>query len=232
MVNQGVVGIISDLANTYKEYNYICSAKALCNLACSESTRVLVAKQGAVNALMMIALVHSVDVETKYYCVLALSNLLDHTTVDYMLNESIVLSIANLSRLSDRIITQLCAGILNRLTHFPDARLNMIEKTQVLNSLFALCDANDEETVILCVRTTANLVLDPQTRSKVIEAGGLRVLEKGASLKQEDASLQCIQAIFSAACSHPSFLVSMSKLNIPIVLLNEVLNANKAIGRY
>jgi hypothetical protein len=133
MVNQGVVGIISDLANTYKEYNYICSAKALCNLACSESTRVLVAKQGAVNALMMIALVHSVDVETKYYCVLALSNLLDHTTVDYMLNESIVLSIANLSRLSDRRITQLCAGILNRLTHFSDARLNMIEKSQVLS---------------------------------------------------------------------------------------------------
>ncbi len=231
MVNQGVVGIISDLANTYKEYNYICSAKALCNLACSESTRVLVAKQGAVNALMMIALVHSVDVETKYYCVLALSNLLDHTTVDYMLNESIVLSIANLSRLSDRRITQLCAGILNRLTHFPDARLNMIEKTQVLNSLFALCDTNDEETVILCVRTTANLVLDPQTRSKVIEAGGLRVLEKGASLKQEDASLQCIQAIFSAACSHPSFLVSMSKLNIPIVLLN-VCNSSSSSLKY
>ena len=73
MVEEGVVGVIAGLiGNSYQEKNYICCAKALCNLACAPSTRLQVAQEGGVHTLLMISLVHSVDRHTKGLCVNAL----------------------------------------------------------------------------------------------------------------------------------------------------------------
>jgi hypothetical protein len=45
MVDQGVVVIISNLADSYQESNFICCAKALCNLACASEARLRVATE-------------------------------------------------------------------------------------------------------------------------------------------------------------------------------------------
>lgn len=219
MVKKGVVGIIANLANSYQEVNYVCSAKALCNLACSEESRLQIATQGGVHTLMMISLVQSVDMETKLLCVIALNNLLDDATVSYMLDEGIVESVANLSKLPNARISHLCAKLFNRLSAYLEARIKMAEKTVALHALFAMCDSKGDDTVTLCVRTTSNLVLCEKVRSRTIDCGGLRVLEKGVALANQDAaSLQCIQAIFSA-CSEKAFLVLMAGLTLPSTLL-------------
>jgi len=130
MVEEGVVSVAAALiGNSYQEKNYICCAKALCNLACAEKTRLQVAKQGGVHALLMVAMVHSVDRQTKLLCVLALYNLLDANTVDFMLDEGISTSIANLTKLDDPRIIKLCAKMFNYLTRFVPAMERMAERT-------------------------------------------------------------------------------------------------------
>jgi hypothetical protein len=302
MVQKGVVGIIAQLANSYQEINYICSAKALCNLACSVDSRLQICKEGGVHTLMMISMVQSVDMQTKLLCVIALNNLLDENTVDYMISEGIVGSIANLSKLSRnyprtanlicedtikymeengyigsiagiqhlsnkiyqpnpestisllislRGITRLCAGILNQLSLYPEARMKMVDKYIAMGTLSAMSgselmlDTFDDdqpkssesfgeqtteamsiqmtispESFIICVRTAANLVLCDHCRTKAINAGALRVLEKGSLyIADEASSLQCIKAIFSACSSDSQFLVTIANSTLPLALV-------------
>ena len=48
--------------------------------------------------LLMIGMDRSGDIHTKYWCVVALCNLLDMTTIDFMIEEGLVTATANLSR--------------------------------------------------------------------------------------------------------------------------------------
>ena len=139
IVEQGVVAIISILADSYQESTYTYCARALCNLACAEGARLRVATEGGrsltnpsntlpiptkhplihppthpltlvhplfllllpppgMRVLLMIGMVRSVDIHTKYWCVVALCNLLDMTTIDFMIEEGLVTATANLSR--------------------------------------------------------------------------------------------------------------------------------------
>ena len=187
MVDQGVVAIISRLADSYQEINYTCCARALCNLACADegnntsshshhiwvltnhqnilpptptlsdnpshlkhllsprinhvllphlpiqrTARLRVATEGGFEALMMISMVRSVDLQTKLLCVIALCNLLDDCTVEYILNEGLVGSVANLSKISDSDTTHLCATLMNQLTYYLPARLNIAEKVPIV----------------------------------------------------------------------------------------------------
>jgi polyhydroxyalkanoate synthesis regulator phasin len=251
---------------------------------------------------MMISMVQSVDMQTKLLCVIALNNLLDENTVDYMISEGIVGSIANLSKLSRnyprtanlicddtikymevngyigsitaiqhlsnkiyqpnpesalsllislRGITRLCAGILNQLTLYPEARMKMVDKFIAMGTLSAMSgseliqDIVDEdqpkssdtfgeqmtesmsiqmtispESFILCVRTAANLVLCDHCRTKAIDSGALRVLEKGSLyIADEASSLHCIKALFSACSSDSQFLVAIANSTLPLALV-------------
>ena len=93
--------------------------------------RLRVATEGGFEALMMISMVRSVDLQTKLLCVIALCNLLDDCTVEYILNEGLVGSVANLSKISDSDTTHLCATLMNQLTYYLPARLNIAEKVSI-----------------------------------------------------------------------------------------------------
>lgn len=217
MVQQGVVGIIARLANSYQEVNYICCAKALCNLGCSPHLRLRIAEEKGVQALMMISLVHSVDKHTKLLCAIALGNLLDETSVHLMLEEGIVSSVANLSKIPDTCIENVCAKLFNQLSIHAAARDKMVEKQTPMTALFNMINSECEETRILCSRTTCNLVLLESTRKGAIDGGALQVLEKGIQLNDDETSWQGVQTLFSA-CDRPSFRVAITKANLQIAL--------------
>ncbi len=216
MVEEGVVAITADLiGNSYQEKNYICCAKALCNLACAEKTRVIVAQQGGVNALMMISMVHSVDRQTKLLCVMALYNLLDATTVDFMLEEGICKSVANLSKQAHPKILKMCAHMLNYLTRFEQGGIKMTEKAGLAHSAIAvMLQSDDEDTKMAAARTTANLVLssNKDVAATMIRGGAFDILERGCLLEDPSASKQCVAAIFRS-CTNPQFLQKLGELN-------------------
>lgn len=219
MVEEGVVGVIAGLiGNSYQEKNYICCAKALCNLACAPSTRLQVAQEGGVHTLLMISLVHSVDRHTKVLCVNALYNLLDDTTVDYMVGEGITTSIANLCKLDDEKVVQLCAKMFNYLTKFSNAMTVMMERTSLTCSAIdkMLLGGRDADTKMIAARTTANLALaeDKVVHDAIIDGGGLDVLSKGALLDgAKEASMQCIAALF-LCCREERFLAMMGSIHV------------------
>lgn len=251
MVNEGVVGIIAELANSYQEINYICCAKAICNLACYENTKSIVAKEGGVHALMMISMVQSVDRLTKLLCVLGLNNLLDETTVDFMVAEGLVGSIANLSKIGDSHISNLCSKIFNHLSKYPVARTKMIERNSTLNAIYKLCQlpqhssssgghnimhsahhshpqsassGGSHETQVIAIRTCCNLLFDHSIREAVVKSGILLTLEKTLENPFFDAEVmnQIFLALLSL-CTNSSFMESISKTNIPSILIHLVL---------
>ena len=222
MVEEGVVSIISELANSNQEINYICCAKAICNLACCEETKLTVAKDGGVHALLMISMVKSVDKNTKFLCVLGLNNLLNETTLNFMLDEGLVGSIANLSKIGDNSISNLCAIIFNHLSKYEDARIKMIERVPNITALIKLSETNETMTQLIAIRTCCNLILDGYVRQEVIKNGGYSCLEKGIKSKDGPTIVQCLTTLLSV-CNDQIFMESLSKTNIPSLLLDYIL---------
>lgn len=223
MVQKGVVTIVANLANSYQEINFSCAAKTLCNLACSETNRMQVAKEG-VQALMMIAMVHSVDMQTKLLCVLALSNLLSDDTVEFMLDEGIVGTVANLSRLPDTRTTYLCSQIFSRLSKYIEARTKIVDRNTPMNSLIYISENGNLDTETLAARTASNLVLCEQVRGRAIDHGALKIIEKGTLLERE-ASIQSLQALLYA-CLDVNYTLLMAKSSIPITLCKVMLESS------
>ncbi len=231
MIEEGVVSIIAELANSYQEINYICCAKAICNLACCETTKPQVAKEGGVLALMMISMVQSVDRLTKLLCVLGLNNLLDDTTIDFMVGEGLVGSIGNLSKIGDAHISNLCSKIFNSLSKYDIARAKMVERNATMHALFKLCESTAAETRSTATRTCCNLVFDLSVRQAVVKAGVLGPLEKGIDSEDEETSFQCLAALF-CLCSESIFMEQMAKTTIPVTLLKLTLKHDTPENRY
>lgn len=218
LIDEGVVKIIAELAESYQEVNYICCAKAMCNLACNESLRIQVAKEGGVNALLMISMVHSVDEHTKLLCILAVLNLIDDSTIGYMLEEGIVSAVANLSKIIDIRIKHLCAKIFNRLTLYVEGCKKIVEKKTYLYALYGMLEGDNSDMKTIAALTTCNLVLSPVVQQMAIEAGAIKVLEQGVLLEDEGASLTCIRSLFAAALNS-KFTPIMSAGSLPVTIL-------------
>jgi hypothetical protein len=229
MVEEGVVSICASLiGNSYQEKNYICCAKTLCNLACAEKTRLMVAQQGGVHALLMISMVHSVDRQTKLLCVLALYNLLDANTVNFMLDEGISTSIANLTKLGEPRILNLCSKMFNYLTRFVPAMEKLAERsTLTYSAICTLIDDDDADTKMIGSRTISNLILckSENVSSVLIENGAFESLSVGCTVPDLNASMQCIAALFSS-CKSSDFLAKMGHLKIVNSLLSVALKGN------
>jgi len=225
MVEQGVVSIIAQLADSYQEINQNCCAKALCNLSRHEETRMRVVEEGGVQALMMISMVRSVDLNTKLLCVKALSNLLDLSTMSELISHGIVGAMSNLCSLEFTPITDSCAQVLNQLSMCHEGRMNMVEKHSGMHALFGMFDKCSDSTKILVARTTANLVLNEGVRARAIEHGALDVLSKGINLDDADASLHCAMAALSAALE-PSFRMACAKSSLSSSMANVVLQSS------
>jgi len=218
LVELGVVKVIAALAHSYQEITYKYCARALCNLATAEGVRHRVATEGGFDALLMISMVRSVDVHTKYWCVVSLANLLDSTSVDFMLREGLVPAIANLSRNTptDETVLQ-CAWIFNYLSSHPPGLLKMAEKPHILHALYDMINASVADTRLLAARTTSNLLFSLETREKAIEAGALATLQAGIVSGSEEASLHCLKALFSV-CKVARLLPVVAKTPLPVAL--------------
>mmetsp|Transcript_140 Transcript_140/g.244 ORF Transcript_140/g.244 Transcript_140/m.244 type:complete len:1557 (-) Transcript_140:144-4814(-) len=215
MVEEGVVEIIAKLADSYYEVNQMCCAKALCNLSRHTHTRVQVVREGGVQALMMISMVRSVDIETKLLCVHALSNLLDEETVDSLIEDGIVGALANLCSLHNHAITNCCAKLMNQISVFPQGRVKIVEKNSGVRALFdTFSFTNDIDTKIVVAHTVCNLVLCHSVRFQAIEHGALEVIGNGAKLVNADASLHCVMAALSAALE-PQFRMKSVLSSLP-----------------
>ena len=217
MVEQGVVSIISDLADSYQEITFMYCAQALCNLACNDEARLQVASEGGVRAMMMISMVRSVDMRTKQLCITALSNLLDDSTIQYLLGEGIVGSIANLSKMDNPKTLHLCAILFNQLTFYPEACLKIAERYVPLSTIFSMVHAANVETRIVAARTTCNLLFSKEVRDKAIEAGALGALQAGIESGNEDAASHCLRALFSSS-KDLKILIFIAQTTIPLAV--------------
>jgi hypothetical protein len=217
MVEQGVIEIIARLSTTYIEDNFMFCAKTLCNLSCTPALRLRIAAENGIQVLMMISLVQSVNLDTKLLCVVALSNLLDETTLDVMLAEGLVSSLANLAKINDERVVNTCARIFNQLTMYPDGAAKIVDKTSYMSSMFTMLGSDNMETKILTARTTCNLLLNEDVRSKALRREALAVLQDGAQIPDEDASKQCVIAIFTS-CTDVTSIHSMAMSNVHMQL--------------
>lgn len=215
MVEHGVVKIIAKLADSYQEVNQMCCAKALCNMSCLSANRMKVVNGGGVDALMMISLVRSVDIQTKLLCANALCNLFDATTCEHLIQIGIVAAIANLCSLKDLEVNDSCSLLFNQLSSYKSGRQKIVEKNVGLRALLDMFDAASVSSKIIIARTVANLVLCTVVRADTIKHGGLVIIGKGAKLSDLSASTHCIMALLSA-CTVQSFR-SQIVMSTPIV---------------
>lgn len=216
MMSDNVVEIISSLAESYQEFNYLCAAKAICNISCSSSLRLSLAQQGGIRTLLMICMVHSVDVKTKSLCVNAFLNVLGDDTVNIMLQEGIIGSIINLSKAYSSYveITLGCSQLLNKLSFYASARSKLVDKKSYLHMLFSLGEMKTIEdksaldlttsTSIIIARTCCNLIIanDPSDVAedicvKVVDNGAIQVLLFGINQDIDlDTKLQCLKSLY------------------------------------
>lgn len=231
MIENGVVEIIAKLANSYHEPNQMFCAKALCNLSCCDGYRLKICKDGGLTSLMMISMVRSVDNKTKMICVNAMSNLCEESTIDIMLEEGLVSSVANLSKLCvygedkrdagspDLPIVLLCVKLFNKLTSFLCGREEMVAKRGPMQALFNVFEVGDMESKIICARTVANMVMCDSVRARSIESGALNILNKGMALQDKDASKQCVMAIYVSSQTS-NFRVMLGNSTLPVALVD------------
>jgi len=242
MIENGVVEIIAKLANSYHEPNQMYCAKALCNLSCCDGYRLKICKDGGLTSLMMISMVRSVDNKTKMICVNAMRNLCEESTINAMLEEGLVSSVANLSKLCvygedkrdagtpDLPIVLLCVKLFNTLTSFLCGREEMVAKRGPMQALFNVFEVGELESRIVCARTVANMVLCDSVRARSIEAGALNILNKGMSLGDADASKHCVKAIYVASQTS-DFRVFLGSSALPVSLV-QVAVPKENVQRY
>lgn len=204
MVNDGVVEIIAKLADSYQEMNQMCCARALCNLACAKQSKLRIVQEDGVAALMMVCMVRSVSHTTKTLCVRALLNLLEDSTLDYLLKEGVIDAISSLGKLgepgklADPQMIMLCARLFNQLSTYEQARLAFASRASYLKAVFEMFGSPDEETKVVIARSSCNLLYAKKTDVllKAVSAGILDVIGQGALLADSDASQQCLEGIF------------------------------------
>ncbi|CAM9289078.1 unnamed protein product, partial [Laminaria digitata] len=182
MVEAGVVGVLSELSTSYKEKNQLYCARALCNLACHHGSEKSLVDGGGVSALMMIALVRSVSLETKQICAKALLNLIAEDTLSSLIEEGIVPAATSLSKLDDENSMRACATVFALLSADKRGRAKFVQRKSALVSLFDLLRSKDQGTQVICGKAVCNLVSCPDSQLAAVEAGAVPCLRQLAKL--------------------------------------------------
>ena len=234
LVEHGLVPILAELANSYHEADQRCCAKTICNLACHESSRYRIASDGGMSALMMISLVRSYDLSTKIICIRALNNLLDDSTLVMLLNEGIVGAIANLCRITgpadsaegtaraDSTAVKLSSELFSRMSSNEEGKFKITEKSSTLVALYNMIDSPDLDTQIAVVRSTCNLLMNPIVAPKALDAGAVRVLDRGIQLGDDGTVEHALGAIFCIVSGTGKYRVLLARSQVPQTLLSVV----------
>lgn len=259
MVDDSVIEIIAQLANSNQEINFICCAKAMCNLACNEEKKFKVATEGGVHALLMICMVKSVDRLTKLLCIIGLNNLIDDTTIDFMLSQELIGSMTNISRIGDSNIANLCIRVFNRLSKYMEGKEKMCEKQATLSALLAMADSDIADTKTIATRTCLNILVDEEVRGAAITGGLIGSIEKCFAVEavsfeeslgnistlselssrhanqessvQDGLIMQTLTTVFSL-CSETVFREYMAKSRTPVILLRLIMEQGSSVEEY
>jgi hypothetical protein len=229
MMSKSVVSVIHKLVHTsYQEFSQTCCATAICNLA-YYGNRVKILEEQGLNTLLMISMVRSVNDKTKMQCVVALNNLFEEDTMDFLLNE--VGTVATLCKTPDEDIANLCARMFNQFSLTLKGQTKMIEKANVLPTLFGLVVKSaltehgaslSAETRVISAHTMANLIMsksgDVRRACFKCEPIFWEALTKGLQINDELASLHCIVA-FHEMSTIPESRWAVGKTKVTEVLL-------------
>ncbi|CAM9785845.1 unnamed protein product [Chrysoparadoxa australica] len=196
MVEAAVVRVLAELSNSYKEETQLYCARALCNLACHHGSEMALIEQGGVTAIMMIAMVRSVSLETKQICARSLLNLMAEGTVELLLEEGLVAATTNLSKLDDEPSMRACATVFTALTGTPLGRKHLMQRKSSLLALFDLLRSGDQATKCIVGKGVCNIVCCPDSQRDAVEAGSVAALKKLAKLGVPDVEVAVAQTLF------------------------------------
>ncbi|CAM9227651.1 unnamed protein product [Discosporangium mesarthrocarpum] len=196
MVKAGVVHVLSELSNSYKEENQLYCARALCNLACHHGCEASLVEEGGVSALMMIAMVRSVSLETKQICAKALLNLVAEDTLPRLLEEGLMAAATNLSKLDDEDSMRACATVLAMLSADSGGRAKFVERKSSLVALFDLLRSTDQGTKVICGKAVCNLVSCADSQLSAVAAGAIPCLRQLAKLGVPEIEASIAQTFF------------------------------------
>jgi len=183
MVGKGVVPKLSEISNSYNEETQEDCARCLCNLSCHAGTIITMVNQGAVHALMMIVMVRSVQEVTKHLCAKALLNLMDDSSMSFLLKEGVVQAFAELAASQTNEDTlEICAKALCMFSCFPGGRRKLTERKRTMEGLFALTHSSRIETKNDCCKAVCNLVMFSESCERAGATGALGVLKVLATL--------------------------------------------------
>ncbi|CAM9672074.1 unnamed protein product, partial [Choristocarpus tenellus] len=196
MVNAGVVQVLTELSNSYKEETQLYSARALCNLACHHGSEAALVDGGGVSALMMIAMVRSVNLETKQICAKALLNLLTEDTLQRLLEEGLMSAATSLSKLDNEDSMRACTTVLAVLSADPGGRAKFVERKSALVALFDLLRSSDQGTKVICGKAVCNLVSCADSQLAAVEAGAVACLCQLAKLGVSEMEASTAETFF------------------------------------
>lgn len=226
MVERNVVMVLAQLSNTYSDETQMDCAWCFYNMACSGGTedthtahmrvnRATMVRQGAIGALLMIALVRAVTTQTREVCARALLNLITEESTARVIDDGITQGLASLCGLDSEICLQICAQAFWTLSLHPIGRAKISSKKYIMQGLCSLVRSDSIMTRSLCGATILNLLLlEPETAVLATEAGALAVVKVMCTSGDADIQVECARAIAKiaplAACRE-----HMSKDSIP-----------------
>jgi len=226
MVERNVVLLLAQLSNTYSDETQMDCAWCFCNLACGGGAgaeevarttlnRDTMVKQGAVGALLMIALVRAVTTQTREVCARALLNLITEETTARVIDDGITQGLASLCGLDSEMCLQICAQAFWTLSLYPVGRAKIASKRNIMQGLCSLVRSDVVTTRTLCGATVLNLLLlEADTAVLATEAGALGVVKVMCTSGDAAVQVECAHAIAKIA-SLAACRAHMPKESIP-----------------
>jgi hypothetical protein len=200
--HQNIVNIFSLLTNSYSEDNQQDCAKAICNLACNPGCEELLVKQGVVQAIMMIAMVHSVMKDTKCACAKALLNMITEDTLSVMVQEGMVQAFASLAKINDEEVMKYCAQAFCIISRNQEAREAIAAKHVALKGAFKLLRASESETRVTASKAVCNLLTNFESQQASVDTGAVHVLKDITRMMDDPQSSAMVsEALFILTCN-------------------------------
>jgi len=211
MVERNVVLLLAQLSNMYSDETQMDCAWCFHNLACSSGSeaeavarttlnRDIMVNQGAVGALLMIALVRAVTTKTREVCARALLNLITEETTAKVIDCGITQGLASLCGLDSEVCLKICAQAFWTLSLHPIGRAKIASKRNSMQGLCSLIRSNVITTRTLCGAAVLNLLLlEADTAVLATEAGALGVVKVMCTSGDAAVQIVCAHAVAKIA---------------------------------
>ena len=226
MIKKGIVNLLSYLSNTYSDETQMDCASCFNNLSCVSSSasdeeegslQEIMIREGALGALLMIALVRAVTTQTKEICARAIFNLVTPQTLEYCLEEGVVQSMASLCNINTEGSLKTCAQAFVVFVSNMKAREILTGKRSLMNSYMSLIRSNSLSTKRMVTRAVCILLQYEASRLPANSVGAFNILRCGAALGSAECGVEISRTIILCS-TDPSCQQSMIRENIPLAL--------------